>query len=502
MPETNDLLSYREIFSEEYQLSLSPIWQHYPHTYRAREMQIIGNWISEGSSGSVVGLPGSGRSTLLGFLCHRPHALSAYLTDPLDAVALIPVDLNIMPDNTLATFYRVILRAFYQVRHQFAPSLLEKITELYEKNEPRRDPFLPQSAILELLTLFQRQEVRVVWVMNHFDDFCQAVTPEAARKMNHTLRSLRENYEETLCYIMGMRQEANYLPEPAVLGPMYKFLDTAVCWVGPLTTEDGRYRITQHLQTAAITPTGRDITHLWRLTGGYPSLISVACYWWRTLSQRPSYADLATMLLAQNSVQHRLESIWQSLTQEEQYTLSELQKAMAQLAASQNGREKTEIDRRQKIVQTLEEQHAAILQRLQTKGICRQEEDGWQLFAELFAAYIEQMEGHGRGKIWLDRHIGEFYQGKTRLDNLAPLESAILRFFVEYPKERHTHSEIIEAAWPEETYKEGVSTETLYQHVRGLRRKVEPHPSTPVYILKWRGQPEGGYQFFPEGRPQ
>jgi hypothetical protein len=48
--------------------------------------------------------------------------------------------------------------------------------------------------------------------------------------------------------------------------------------------------------------------------------------------------------------------------------------------------------------------------------------------------------------------------------------------------------------------KDGVTTEALYQVVRGLRRKIEPDVGRPRYITGWRGTPEGGYRCFPEGR--
>ena len=44
-------------------------WQTLPVTYRAREVKQIADWIAQGESGSVLGLPGVGRSTFLNFLC-------------------------------------------------------------------------------------------------------------------------------------------------------------------------------------------------------------------------------------------------------------------------------------------------------------------------------------------------------------------------------------------------------------------------------------------------
>lgn len=88
------------------------------------------------------------------------------------------------------------------------------------------------------------------------------------------------------------------------------------------------------------------------------------------------------------------------------------------------------------------------------------------------------------------------------VEDLPPLEQSVLAFFVEHPYTRHMHTDIIEAAWPADAAREGVTNEALYQVIRGLRKKIEPDASQPRYVINWRGTPEGGYQFYPEGRPE
>ena len=46
-------------------------------------------------------------------------------------------------------------------------------------------------------------------------------------------------------------------------------------------------------------------------------------------------------------------------------------------------------------------------------------------------------------------------------------------------------------------YNAGVTTHTLETHIYRLRQKIEPDPTQPMYLVTRRG----GYQFFPEGRP-
>ncbi len=469
-------------------------WQHYPDAYRAQEARTIAAWLAAGESGVIVGLSGAGRATLLSFLCHRPDVLQSLLAPYKRQVVLAPVDLINLPDNTLATLYRAILRSFYEVSYRFDRSLQLHIRDLYRKTETARDPFLPQSALRELLLSLEAEEIRIGLIFDRFDRFCQTATV----RMTNTLRGLRDSFKETLCYLVSLPQEIQYLPQWESLSPLQGILDTHTCWVGPLCAADARYMIahrTRHLPEPLTEPV---IARMLAITGGYPSLLRVVCDWWtvgETAVTPPHFhtpADWEAALLRQQNTRHRLGEIWHGLTQEEQLVLSELQK----WHVGQEDKRRPPQASPQPAIQRHE-----LLPRLGAKGVCYQRENGvWGVNGRLLNAYVAQVAGRSRGKIWLDV-TGDVYQGTARIDNLPPLERAVLHFFIQHPQKRHTHTDLIEAAWPDDVLKEGVSTETLYQTIRGIRKKIEPQPSNPYYILNWRGQREGGYHFFPEGRP-
>lgn len=459
-------------------------WTRYPNTYRAEAMETITGWFVAGESGSVVGLPGVGRSTLLAYIHHRRDALTAYLP-PAFSLAIVPVDLNILPDYSVATLYRVILRAFYQTRGQFEESLQQTIARHYQENEAVRDPFPPQSALLDLLTLFQARGTRVVWMLNRFGKFCAIATPEMIR----TLRGLRDSFKDTLCYVVGLMHEIPYLPEKAVLDPLYEILDVNVCWVGPLREPDARAMLVRELALAVPQPAEEDLVTLLELTGGYPALIRVVCRWRLSNEAKPARAEWETACLQEDNIRRRLQQIWEHLTQEEQFFLFEWGKLQARSASR---REK------QRFIAAQEEN----VVRLHKKGILRRVGGEWEYFGALFAAYVADVGAYGRGRIWLEEKTGDVYQGQTAVADLSPREREILRFFLRHPRQRLTYTAIIEAAWPDDVLVEGVSTEALYQSIRGVRKVIEPNPGQPVYVINWRGQPEGGYQFFPEGRPQ
>jgi DNA-binding winged helix-turn-helix (wHTH) protein len=422
--------------------------------------------------------------------------LQNYLPDKADPVVVIPVDIYNLPANDLSSLYRTILHAFYWVRKHFDPNLKQTVTQLYLENRAEQDPFLPQRALYDLLLEFQNQHTQVVLVLNRFDRFCQTATPH----MLNTLRGLRDSFKDTLCYIVGMLQEVMYLPDPTVLGDMYELLDSHVCWVSTMTELDARQMLERVLPTAASPPTQTETDILLDLSGRFPVLLRAIGQWWLTNSNPPATIDeWIQTLLAENSFQYRLERMWNGLTQEEQLALSEIQKLQAQLNIEQSPKN-TIPQAVRKAFQSLSKQQHYALNRLEAKGLCYQNDSCWWIVGKLFAAYVDTVKGHVRGKIRVDTATKSVYQGQTVIESLTPLEYRILRFLINHPRTKHTRDDIIDNAWPEEDQREGITPNALQAHIASMRKKLEPNPANPRYLITWHGRP-GGYQFFPEGKP-
>lgn len=454
--------------------------------YRSQEMQILADWILAGESGSVVGLSGCGRSNLLLFLCERPDLLQArYLPPNASPVALISVDLNHLPAYDAATLYRVILRSFYWGRERFEAPVREKIRVVYAENRAAQDPFLCQSALHELLFAFQAQRSQVVLVLNHFDRFCEEATPQ----MLNTLRGLRDSFKDTLCFIAGMSQEVAYLPDPEVLGYMYELLDSHVCWVGAMQDADAKEVIAKATRTASKAPTEPEIEEMLSLAGNFPVLLKAIGYWWLTNRQLPPHQWRAA-LLREHSFDFRLARLWQGLTQEEQFALSAVREWQDLVAAEEAGLDEAQAQ--------LKQEHSLLLTRLAAKGLSVKGGQGWQIRGDLLSNYIKRVGPAGRGRIRLDEESCDIYQGLSPLrELLTPLEDRLLRFLIENPRRRHPYEDLTVAVWSEER-----SRNDLFTLVRSLRQKIEVRPSKPHYIMNWKGYREGGYQFYPEGRPQ
>lgn len=75
--------------------------------------------------------------------------------------------------------------------------------------------------------------------------------------------------------------------------------------------------------------------------------------------------------------------------------------------------------------------------------------------------------------------------------HLTPTEYKVLKFLVQRSGEIITHRMMLREAWGPEYEKE---TQYLHVFMHQLRRKLEPHPDRPQYILT---EPGVGYRFWP-----
>lgn len=485
-------------------------WQNFPPTYRSQELCTLAQWIRAGASGAVLGPRGVGRSNLLGFLCHRPDVLGQLLDPTTLPVAFVPVDLGDLPTAELGDFYRVLLRAFYEVGHHFPDAVDDHIAGTYRAHRGESDAFLCQSALREVLYACQKEGLRVVMVVDRFDAFAPLLTPAMAQ----ALGVLHDTFRDTLLYIVGIRQSLAYLTDLALDDDLYRLLTTHICYLGPLNEADARQQIQRRTAPATTPPTKQAIQTMLALTGGYPTLLKAVCRWWLLEADGLSTNHWRERLAEHPALRHRLQSIWSGLTQEEQSALTELVrdgaarprvKKRGSNGAGSNG-VRDNGGQSNKSASRPAQEHAATLHALVEKGICRyprpgDRDSGWVLFGQLFADYVAEMGGMSRGRIWLNREADTLFHGQMPLTDLTPKEETLLRFLLQQPHTRHTYTDLIVHAWSDEENYAGVSNEALFQVIRGLRQKIEPQPASPVYVVNWRGKPEGGYTLYPEGRP-
>ncbi|KAA3664612.1 MAG: winged helix family transcriptional regulator [Chloroflexi bacterium] len=102
-------------------------------------------------------------------------------------------------------------------------------------------------------------------------------------------------------------------------------------------------------------------------------------------------------------------------------------------------------------------------------------------------------------QLWLHADTGEFFIGSKPIEGLTPIQRGILTIMLDRVGVYLTKTDIINAAWPDDIAREGVSDDALFQQMSSLRKRLRRYNAQP-FIVTWRGIPEGGYRLLRNGR--
>jgi hypothetical protein len=270
------------------------------------------------------------------------------------------------------------------------------------------------------------------------------------------------------------------------MGELHSLLDMHVCWLGGMAAADARFVIDNIAGAKGCVFSEADIEHLLNLTGGYAASLKIASLWLARTPAPPPPEQWLGALLAEPSLQNRLQVLWQNLTGEEQLVLGELQNLPLQATAHQNfGRH-----------------YAQTLAHLEARQLCRRDTAGrWHIFSPLLGAYIKRLSLIDTGKIYHRASDDVILRGNRSLEGeLAPQARRLLLFFLHNPQRIVGKDEIAAALWSEtEIYEQGLDDARLQKAVSQLRQVLEKGEDAPCYI---KTEPKQGYRFFPEGAPQ
>ncbi len=211
----------------------------YPAHYRAKEVRQLLQAIRAGECAAVLGLSGSGKSNLIGFMASHAAELQP-------APALVRVDCNRLSQPVQADFYRLALRA------------------LGESSVPEDNAALDSLA----QALIRRVDIQGLCLL--LDRFDSLLTwGEGALTSN--LRALRDDHKYRLTYIITSRRPLSAQTELAELFFGRTF------WLGPLSGEDARWSASDYARRAGYTWTEQQLAAILEVSGGYPSFLRAVC---------------------------------------------------------------------------------------------------------------------------------------------------------------------------------------------------------------------------------
>ena len=241
-------------------------WDETPEDYRADQVQHILSAVRAGESAAVIGLSGSGKSNLLGYLAHRWGKAG-------DWPRLVLVDCNRLADASPASFYRLIRTALGDIS-----AATDELIAL----EARLGHLLAEASSLGLL-------------LDRFD----ALTGSADPSIYSNLRALRDAHKYELAYVIATRHPLDAHNEFAELF----FAHTL--WLGPLSESDVIWNVQRYARRTGLTWDTDTTRQIAEVSGGYPALLRAVC------EAHAGGCPLSIPELIQHpAVQRRLDEFW------------------------------------------------------------------------------------------------------------------------------------------------------------------------------------------------
>ena len=181
------------------------VWDTYPENYREREIALLLSYVKAGECAAVIGLSGSGKSNLLGFIANR-------LAPAQRSIKYVMVDCNRLVDASREAFFRMLRRGIEPDAAAVNLSVENELAMLEEN-------------LFALLS----EDSGVCFLLDRFDAL---YTLADFTILAGNLRALRDRFKYQLTYLIGVRRPMDERTELAEL-----FFGHTL-WLGPLSRND------------------------------------------------------------------------------------------------------------------------------------------------------------------------------------------------------------------------------------------------------------------------
>jgi DNA-binding winged helix-turn-helix (wHTH) protein len=419
---------------------------------------------------SLVGVSNIGKSTLLRDF-RQTQVRAALRPDLSDDFHIFHIDCNRMLEESEQAFYELILRVLLQSLQNNDPTLRASIQRAYDQLiAPPSKLHIPLSFNQAITTLVESQAEQVVLVFDEFDSAFRALDG----RVFLNLRALKDRYGNGLSYVTASHRRLIHLRMGEDVDDFIELFRTNIRFVPPLSARDTRILISTCVADMDARFDDADMAFILEQAGGHPALTELAC---RKLAQitgktarTPNqdaliHHEIRDQLRRDPGVRAECKKIWRDLTDMEQATI-----------------ESFHWPERKSSAEALDE--------LMRKGLLLPDDDAPRCFATLFSDFIQYQTLGQRipqKGIYVDAESGQVTIDGHPAQNLTRLESRMLMLLYENLNKVCDKYSIVEAVWGED-YVDSIYDSAIEKMVSRLRKKVEPNPAQPRYILTIRGR--------------
>jgi len=426
----------------------------YPANSRFDEIEKILSFVKEGNSSQVVGLPGTGRSNLLGLLAYNRDLRIKHLGENQKNFHFVLINFSEVRNKPLLDAQKLIfLRLVDSLKERNMTTEYEKIAGIFKESLSFNDELILFQGLKSAIDFLAIEKaLTIVLLIERFETYIPMVTQD----FFDNLRILRSRAKYKFSVVLALNRPLEDVLEPEILTDFYEFLAGHVVYL-PLADEPSiAFRIAYLEKVTDKTIDKIDMKKVITLTAGHGKLTRVCL---ENLLESPDTSPDAAFFFSRKTVQGALLEIWQALSPLEHTCL-----------VSQKPCE-----------------HETPLY-LDDVGLCKK----GNITIPLFATFVREKAKDTKpmsSPILYHPETNTITKGDIVLsENLTVSEFRLLRFLLQNSHKVAEKEEIINAVWKEGKSTAGVTDQALDQLIFRLRKKIEDDPNNPSHIQTIKGR--------------
>jgi DNA-binding winged helix-turn-helix (wHTH) protein len=433
----------------------------YPLESRFTEIEKVLGYLKEGNSCQIIGIPGTGRSSLLEILAYNKKLQKRHLGETANKIHFVMVNFSEIRNRSL----------FDAMKFMFL-NLTESLREekMFEENKVVGDKFREHLKFHDELILFQgfkeavdymalEKQLTIVFLCDRFEEYIPTVTSGFFAN----LRVLRSRAKYHFSVVFSVPRPLESLLEPSLLADYYEFVADRHVYLGLYDKPSSDFRLSYVEKISGKKLNRNVLAEIMQLTSGQGKITKLAVESLLASEEKPD--SVKDFLLTQKTIRASLKDIWQSLSPAEQADLLE---------------------------GTFTDPEVADY--LGNVGLVADHKITIPLFAEYIKKYAHA-ESAGSQKIMYDENTNTITKGVTTLsDQLTSSEFRLLRYLLQNLEKVVERDELIGVVWQGNKSTAGITDQAVDQLVFRVRRKIEEDPNNPRHLQTVKGR---GFRFVP-----
>ncbi|MCL5434777.1 MAG: helix-turn-helix domain-containing protein [Patescibacteria group bacterium] len=440
----------------------------YPEDTRFPEIEKILSFVKEGNSCQIIGVPGIGRSNLLGLLAYNRNVRLKHLGENQKWFHFVLLNFSEIRKKPLfdATKF-IFLGLLDSLRGRKMENEYDAVNKIFRESIELNDELILFQGLKRAIDFLAiEKELAIVFLLDRFEEYVPALTADFFAN----LRVLRNRAKYRFSVVFSATRPLEDIFEPIFFGDFYEFMAGKIVYLPILDKPGLDFRIAYLEKVTGKKIDKKTLGKVLSLTGGHGNLTRHCLEAILTINNQKSIiknqplassSELGEFFLKQKPVRSALFGIWNCLNPFEQNLLTLLNFANQDISYLENV---GLIDKNKLTIPLLKD----------------------------YALEKNKLSAENE-KIVFDQNSNEVKKGNLVIsDKLTSSEFKLLKFFIVNAGKIIEREEIINAVWENMQSTAGVTNQALDQLIFRLRKKIENDPNTPNHIQTVKGR---GFKF-------